>query len=100
MHCNTLAIVTKDWNLRQEGFCQKWLQNKIWDALPWHTQLQCSLVDLAEAQEGSWSIPAEEGQYTEKASYICVQADLLMYGSLQNLLMWGKAAKMRWFCLL
>lgn len=31
MHCNAVAIVTVNWNLRQQGFFRKWLQNMIWD---------------------------------------------------------------------
>lgn len=33
-HCNTVVIVTIDWSVRQQGFCQKWQQKMVWGVLP------------------------------------------------------------------
>lgn len=53
-HCSTVVIVTMDWSVRQQGFCQKWQQKMVWGILPWHIQLQCSLVALGKKTWGKW----------------------------------------------
>lgn len=93
-HCNTVGIVTMDWSVRQQGYCQS--DYREWFGTLYHGIYNCSAPwwTLAEGQEGSWLLVSLCEGYLFS---MCRSVNVVQSTGVTVV---GKAAKMRWGCLL